>query len=225
MTAILQGDPARLHEARLVSRNLITEKTLELRLRRPADFTFSPGQRIRIIHERGERDYSPISSPRDPHLALLVGVVEGGVLSPVLAAAEIGMSFLFTGPHGYFVWLPSPRPAIFVATGTGVAPFISMARAGAKGFTLIHGVKRMEELYERPLLQEAAAAYVPCLSMAAPGVEAGVFEGRVTHYLRSRLNPGVYDFYLSGRNDMIREVTLIADERFPGSSVYAEAFY
>jgi benzoate/toluate 1,2-dioxygenase reductase subunit len=152
-------------------------------------------------------------------------VVEGGALSPVLAEADLGTSFFFTGPYGYFVWLPSKRPAVFVATGTGVAPFISMARSGVRGFILIHGVRRVKELYERPLLQEAASMYVACLSLPSPGVGTDIFEGRVTHYLGKRLTPGAYDFYLSGRKDMIREATLIVDKRFPGSSVYAEPFY
>ena len=90
MTKLVQGDPSRLYELRLVSRNRVSEKAHELLFDRPADFTFSPGQRIRIIHEKGERDYTPISAPPDPYLALLVRIVEGGVLSPVLAAAEVG---------------------------------------------------------------------------------------------------------------------------------------
>jgi benzoate/toluate 1,2-dioxygenase reductase subunit len=225
MRQLVQGDPSRLYGARLVSINRISGKALELKFNRPADFTFSPGQRIRIIHEKGERDYSLISAPQDPHLSLLVRVVEGGALSPVLAEAEIGTSFSFTGPYGYFVWLPSGRPSVFVATGSGVAPFISMARSGVKGFVFIHGVRKAQELYERSLLRDAAAAYVACLSSPAHGHEADVFDGRVTHYLMSRLKSGAYDFYLCGRNDMIREVTLIVDGRFPGSSVYAEPFY
>jgi benzoate/toluate 1,2-dioxygenase reductase subunit len=225
MTELLQGDPSRRYEVKLVSRNWVSDKTLELKFDRPADFIFSPGQRIRISHEKGERDYSLISAQGDSYLALLVRVVEGGRLSPVLAAAKEGTPFSFTGPYGYFVWLPSERPAVFVATGTGVAPFISMAISGVRGFTLIHGVRQIDELYERSLLRAAAATYVPCLSNPSPGVEVDVFEGRVTSYLRSRLDRGVYDFYVCGSEDMIREVTVTVDEQFEGSSVYAEPFY
>ena len=225
MTALVQGDPSRSYEAGLISRVQVSDDSLELVFQRPDDFAFSPGQCIRITHEAGERDYSLISAPQEPHLAVLIKVVEGGALTPVLAGASLGTSFFFTGPYGYFVWLPSDHPAVFVATGTGVAPFISMARSGVRGFMLIHGVRRLQELYERSLLQEAASAYVACLSLPSPEEGSGIFEGRVTHYLEKRLAPGVYDFYLSGRKDMIREATLIADRRFPGSSVYAETFY
>jgi benzoate/toluate 1,2-dioxygenase reductase subunit len=225
MTELLQGDSSHVYEAALISRKWVSEKTLELKFSRPADFSFSPGQRIRISHERGRRDYSLISAQNDPHLGLLVRIVEGGLLSTVLAAADVGTPLLFTGPYGYFVWLRSERTAVFVATGTGVAPFISMAKSEVRGFILIHGVRKREELYERSLLREAAATYVPCLSIPETSVGAGIFQGRVTAYLHARLSPGIYDFYLCGRQDMIREVTVIVDERFCGSSVYTEAFY
>lgn len=156
---------------------------------------------------------------------LLIKVVSGGALTPVLAEAEVGTSLSFTGPHGYFVWLPSGRPAVFVATGTGVAPFVSMARSGVAGFIMVHGVKRTGELYERSLLRRAAEDYVACISGPSSGAGSDVFQGRVTAYIGRRLHPAAYDFYLCGRGDMIRDVTMIVDERFPGSSVYAETFY
>jgi ferredoxin-NADP reductase len=225
MTELVQGDPSRLYGVRLLARRSMGDKALELKFERPGDFTFSPGQRIRIVHDRGERDYSLVSAPHEHHIAILVRVVEGGAFSPVLAAARIGTSFSFTGPFGYFVRLPSERPAVFVATGTGVAPFISMARSGVKGFILLHGVRETQELYERSLLLGAAAVYAACISKPAPGLHEEIFNGRVTHYLRSRLRSGVYDFYLCGRKEMIREATLIIDERFPDSSVYVEPFF
>ena len=51
------------------------------------------------------------------------------------------------------------------------------------------------------------------------------FQGRVTEYLASLLAPGQYDFYLCGRREMIREATLLIDERFPGGRIYSEPFY
>ena len=46
----------------------------------------------------------------------------------------------FTGPHGYFTFRDFRLKPVFVATGTGIAPFVSMVRAGAKGFIVLHGV-------------------------------------------------------------------------------------
>jgi hypothetical protein len=65
---------------------------------------------------------------------------------------------------------------------------------------------------------------VPCIPR--PGAAAPeLFAGRVTDYIAARLAPGAYDFYACGRRDMVRDVTLLADDRFPGSHVFAETFY
>ena len=214
-----------LFVTRVISRKEITKEIIEMALEKPQGFIFSPGQRIRLIHERGERDYSLVSSPECSHLMILFKVVPEGKLSPFLAEAETGASLSFSGPHGYFLWLPSERPAVFVATGTGVAPFISMARSGIRGFVMVHGARSSEELYERSFLRGASGKYVACLSASYSGTETDTYRGRVTAYINSRLSPGVYDFYLCGRREMIRDVTLLVDERFPESSVYTETFY
>ena len=51
------------------------------------------------------------------------------------------------------------------------------------------------------------------------------FRGRVTDYLRNELPLSTYDFYLCGGREMIRDVTLLVDEQFPGSYIYTEPFY
>jgi benzoate/toluate 1,2-dioxygenase reductase component len=213
--------------AELLRRSWLSGKTFELELRRPATFQFRPGQRIRLFHEGVERDYSLLSRPDSPRLGLCVRHLSTGLCSSILAAAEIGTSFTFTGPHGYFIFQRSSRPPVFVATGTGVAPFLSMTRSGVVGFTMLHGVRTADELYYRSDFGAAASLYVPCLSHASPesALPPGAYCGRVTEYLRGHLPPGAYDFYLCGRREMIRDVTLLVDERFPESLVYAEIFY
>jgi NAD(P)H-flavin reductase len=100
-----------------------------------------------------------------------------------------------------------------------------MAAAGTAGFVLLHGVDAPADLYYAEMLRSAAATYAPCVSGPDAAHVAGGFAGRVTDYLRQRLPPGAYDFYACGRRDMVRDVTLLADERFPDSLVFAETFY
>ncbi|MFZ0131496.1 MAG: hypothetical protein WAK95_03065, partial [Desulfobacterales bacterium] len=116
------------------------------------------------------------------------------------------------------------RPAVFVATGTGIAPFAAMARSGVEGFTVLHGVRQAGECYYAALLRSRARRYVACLSQKGPP-GTGTFHGRVTDYLATHLEPGPCDFYLCGRGDMIRDATWIVDERFAGSMVYSEIYY
>jgi len=136
---------AELH-ATLLNRHWLSSTAFEIELTKPRLFDFIPGQRIAVSHRGKERDYSLISAPADKSLGLCVKRVEEGVVSPFLAEAEAGTPLYFTGPHGYFTFKPSQRHPVFVATGTGIAPFLSMARSGVKGFTLLHGVRDPSEL-------------------------------------------------------------------------------
>lgn len=204
----------------------LSTRTIEIKLKKPSAFEFQPGQRICLVFNDVERDYSLASAPADPDLILCIRVVRGGILSSILGSAPIGTAFDFTGPHGYFTFRPSARPAVFAATGTGVAPFVSMVRTGITGYTLLHGVDTAADLYYASLLRPAARSYVPCLSEIDASSAAGYhFPGRVTDYLQKKLAPGRYDFYLSGRREMIRDVTWIVDDRFQGSRIYSEVFY
>ncbi|RPJ19824.1 MAG: hypothetical protein EHM26_06630 [Desulfobacteraceae bacterium] len=228
MSKLFQGttDSAGPYETRVLSRSWLTEDAFEIRFSRPPGLQFAPGQRLRFIRNEVERDYTPVSSPQDEGIDFLVRSVKGGLFSSVLASAREGDPFQFTGPHGYFRFYPSERPPVFVATGTGVAPFVSMARAGVKDFILLHGVRRSLDLYYDPLLRKAARLYVPCLSTLRDPKEGvpGGFAGRVTGYLANQLASGAYDFYLCGNADMIRDVILLVDQKFLDSLVYTEPF-
>jgi ferredoxin-NADP reductase len=215
------------YRTRLLSRSWISESAFEIHFSRPPGFQFAPGQRVRFIHNDVEREYTPISSPEDERIGFLVKSVKGGLFTSTLASAREGVSFEFTGPHGSFRFYPSEHPPVFVATGTGVAPFVSMARAGVKDFILLHGVRRFLDLYYESLFRKTARLYAPCLSAVKdPSEEVpGGFAGRVTGYLASQLPSGRYDFYLCGNGDMIRDVILLVDRGFPDSRVYTEVFY
>jgi benzoate/toluate 1,2-dioxygenase reductase subunit len=206
----------------LSGRTWLSKRTFELTLERPEGFDFVPGQGICLGEGPGEREYSLASGREEPRLTLCIRRVENGPLSSRLATVPLGDRIAFSGPHGFFTWQDSPRPAVFVATGTGIAPFLSMARSGCHGFTLLHGVSAAEELYYGESFRAAAIRYVPCLS---DGTAPGAFPGRVTDWVRTRLAPGSYDFYLCGRREMVRDITGLVDESYTGSRVYSEVFH
>nr|MCU0540401.1 FAD-binding oxidoreductase [Desulfobacterales bacterium] len=200
------GSGAAGFETRITARRPLSSTAFELSLETPAGFTFIPGQRVHLLLAGAGRDYSILSAPGEAAIRLLIRRVEGGRISSRLAATPVGAPLSFTGPHGYFTFKPSSRRAVFTATGTGIAPFCAMAAAGVS------------------LLRGKAALYVGCVS-ERPSAAPGCFAGRVTGYLQERLPAGAYDFYLCGRQEMVRDATLIADERFPGSLVFSEVFY
>jgi len=220
-------NPDTIQIVELLQRRRLTENAFEFELTRPPAFEFKAGQTIRFIHESMERYYSLVSTPDDPTLVFCVYYVPQGNFSPILANAKIGASFRITGPHGYFTFNPSERPPVFVATGTGIAPFVSMGRSGVADFIILHEVESVQDLYYRELFGKIASKYIPCLlaPSAADLLPSGKFQGKAADFIKHNLPPASYDFYLCGERDMTGEVTLLADEHFPGSYVFKEVFF
>jgi CDP-4-dehydro-6-deoxyglucose reductase len=100
----------------------------------PDDTTFEyvPGQYARISYGDEEpRVYSIASSPNRDNIELCIRRVPGGRLTPHLCAeASAGDDLFVRGPYGDELLLrePSERDVVFVATGTGVAPFRGMIK-------------------------------------------------------------------------------------------------
>jgi len=213
------------HTSRILHRQWLTKDTFTLTLERPPAFHFQAGQRICLLTDGKNRDYSLIPGDSHDQLILLIRSVEEGVVSPHLSRCPLGTALDFTGPSGHFIDRPSSRPAVLIATGTGIAPFAAMCRTGMQGFVLLHGVRQVDELYFRDLMEPAALSYVPCLTGTPSSRPSHGFPGRVTDYLRRHFPEGEYDFYLAGRREMIAEVMDIVDHRFPSSRVYSEIFF
>jgi len=211
----------------LINRRWLSDSAFELELSRPPHFHFKAGHTIHLTYRDQKRYYSLISAPSDPTLALCINFIEKGSLSPLLASAEIGSKLQFTGPHGYFNFSPLPRPPVFIATDTGIAPFVSMARSGIRGFVLLQGARHAGEIYYQDVLSPSARKYLPVVWESPEEVQAssGLFHGKMVNLLAQHLEPGRYDFYLCGWQKMIKDVTHLIDDRFPDSRIYTEIFY
>ena len=59
---------------------------------------------------------------------IVLNRVEEGFMSNWLCDIEVGTLVTFHGPHGLFVMREPKHDAVFIATGTGIAPFRSMVQ-------------------------------------------------------------------------------------------------
>jgi ferredoxin-NADP reductase len=211
----------------LAARQWLAPGILEIRLNRPAGLRFIPGQFMRFLMAGYQRDYTMVSSTDAATIDFCIALEAQGRFSDKIQKAEIGDEFQLSGPYGYFVFQGDVNPAVFVVTGTGIAPIVAFCRAGIGDALLLHGVQSSDQLIYREALASRLRGYVPCVSKA-PGAEYGPsgvgFAGRVTDYMNEKLMPGVYDFYLCGRRSMIRDATGIIDRRFPDSRLFSEAY-
>ncbi len=219
----MKEDTREQHKVSILGSRWLSEKVLEVGFERPEMFTFIPGQKIHISTEGISREYTLVNSPDASELTICVRYFENGRFSSILADSRIGTVFSLSSATGYFTYQTHKRKAVFVATGTGIAPFLAFIRAGITDFLLLHGVRKQCDLLYREEFAKASGVYMPCISVEKNN---GMFwNGRVTEYLVESLVPGEYDFYLCGNRDMIREAFRIADRKFPGSRIFAETFY
>ena len=132
-----------------------------LKLVEPPAMEFKAGQFVILNVPQGgkvvKRAYSIASPPHEPHAVdLCIQHVEGGAASTYCWKLKAGDPVSISGPHGAFLLKePLDYEPVFMATGTGVAPFRSMIkhlyhRQFARDFWLLFGTR-----YEHGLLYES----------------------------------------------------------------------
>ncbi|WP_435333308.1 ferredoxin--NADP reductase [Haloarchaeobius sp. TZWWS8] len=92
------------------------------------DIDFTPGQYVTVTFHDTPRPYSVSSSPNENGLELCIRrVPEGRLTSDLFQQCEPGDEVSVRGPNGDMVLDEvTRRDVVFLATGTGVAPFKSM---------------------------------------------------------------------------------------------------
>jgi ferredoxin-NADP reductase len=122
--------------ARLVRSVALSDftKHLEFEMKGVPRFGFVAGQWLSFKTNKpdGEeiiRAYSIASPPGDNNkFALCLNRVQDGFMSNFLCDMKEGDEIGCQGPFGDFILRPPMRDTIFIATGTGIAPFRSMLR-------------------------------------------------------------------------------------------------
>lgn len=189
-------DAGSWHQATIAATHVWDDGLFTARLDEVADF--KAGQfatlGLEVDGEEVKRAYSLASAPGEP-LEVFIVAVEGGALSPRLAALKPGdkvwvrdkIAGLFTLDRvedGGALWL--------VCTGTGLAPYIAMLREGSlfqrwERIVLVHGVRTASQLAyadELQALQDAERiVYIPVVSREAP--TGSQLAGRITTLFHS----------------------------------------
>jgi ferredoxin-NADP reductase len=148
--------------ARLVRSTALSEftKHLEFEVESAPKFGFVPGQWLSLKQTKpdGEeltRAYSIASPPDDKRFALCLNRVQDGFMSNYLCDLEEGAEISGQGPFGNFILRPPLRDTIFIATGTGIAPYRSMLqwlfadpeRHRDRQFWLLFGSRAEKDIY------------------------------------------------------------------------------
>jgi ferredoxin-NADP reductase len=201
-------------------------------------FDFLPGQFVSFTAPIGgkliTRAYSLASAPRQgTRFELCLNRVPEGIFSNVLFDMKPGDTVEMKPPLGMFTLRQPPRDSLFIATGTGIAPFRSMLQAHLTGsgpaITLLFGVRYESHLmygaeFEALTRRFPHFRYWPTLSRPDPG-----WVGRTGH-VQTHLEEALdgrrdLDVYLCGLKAMVDDVRRLLKERgFDRKQIFYEKY-
>ena len=171
----------------------------------------NPGKLKDII-----RSYSVASAPEETHfLEFCIKIVMDGAFTPTLWDKRVGNKIDVRGPYGKFI-VPAPveHDLVFIAAGTGIAPFWGMIQsllmAGVtREMVLLFGVRFEEDLVYEKEFRELAARYPnfkPVFTLSRPRRpeswtgERGYVQTLLVKYIK---NPAATKAYICGLTPMI----------------------
>jgi ferredoxin--NADP+ reductase len=219
-------------EGRVLENRAWTPALFSLRVEAPP-IRFEAGQFVRIgldavegnADSRIARPFSFVNAPDDPVLEFYGVVVPEGPLSPRLAALRAGdRLWVADNPAGWLVLseVPAAQDLWLVATGTGLAPFLSILRDPApwaryRRVILVHGARNARELVYAELLDgvgrlrgERFIQVRFASREAAPGalsgrIPAAVADGRL-EAAAGAISPERSQFMLCGNPEMLKDM-------------------
>lgn len=188
-------------------------------------FDFLPGQTVKLGLGDGEppRIYSICSGNQDGELNILYNIKEDGALTPHLAQLRPGDAIEVSEPGGTFVG--THNPALWIATGTGIAPFYSMLRSGmGENKTLVHGARFDNQFY---FSKDWKNALGETYHRYCSGEEVdGIHHGRVQKYLDDAEVSNHWKVYICGQATMCVEVRdLLIEKGVPFGNIVAEIYF
>jgi ferredoxin--NADP+ reductase len=176
-------------DAEVIENRHWTDTLFSLKVRGP-DLRFEAGQFVRIALDTVEGDagsrvarpFSFVNPPHDPVLEFYGVVVPEGPLSPRLERLAAGARlYVAPNPAGFLVLSevpPGAQSLWLMATGTGIAPFLSMLQTDAlwarfREVILVHAVRHAQELVYQELIRRVRDA--------RPALRSVTFVSRESH--------------------------------------------
>ena len=218
------SETVKLQATLLSSREIAPEiNHFEFEVAGVEEFKFTPGQFISIVEQvNGEpvtRAYSIASPHEGNHFALCLNRVPDGLVSNHLFKLKSGDKIEISQPLGYFTLRHPGRRLVFIATGTGIAPFRSMLLhhlpRTQPHIRLLFGTRYEKGMLYRAELEELEQMYPTFRYLATltrPSEQWEGRSGRVQAHLEEALAlrspdeiPEV-DVYVCGLKEMVDEV-------------------
>jgi len=212
---------------------------VKIELIEPNKIEFVAGQYLNIkVEEKGtRRSYSILSTPDVDHsVTLLADLSPGGVGSGFLKTIQPGDEVELLAPLGRFVVDQQDEKYLFVATGSGIVPIMSMIndllieKNTKKQVRLHWGMRYESDVFWLDNLERLTREYpnfVFDLVLSKPNDGWQLCWGRVTDCLRRDIeDASSWSAYLCGNNNMLDDVRKLLIERgMSEEKIHTEKFY
>ncbi len=215
-------------------------KAFDFQLLNGASLDFLAGQFVMAnvlrVGKMVRKPYSIASPPsQKDSLQLIITRVEGGFVSNYFHNMKVGDHLPMDGPYGKFTVKDAHEDLIFVATGTGIAPFrsqiITLFEQGVKNdIWVFFGVRYEDQILYEPEFRALAAKhknfhFVPTISRPRPGKwngETGYVQAAIKKHIA---DPKGKDVYICGIVPMVEDVKKVTQEMgFAESQVHYEKY-
>ncbi len=227
------------YEGTVSSLEKVSDSTFVLQLKLDGnenEIPFLSGQYVNLGIPSTEivRSYSFSSSPGDKTLEFIIRNIPTGTMSQFLdQQAKVGDKINFTGPYGSFYLRNLDKTALFLAGGTGIAPFKSMlATLATNGNTtpvkLIYGVTNEADLVGIDYLESIAKEHdwFEYRTVVVNSDLPDMRKGYVTDHVElSWVEQADFDLYLCGPVPMVDAVqNWLNEQKITPANFYYERF-
>jgi len=198
------------------------------------NLNFIPGQHfsLSIPNKSINREYSSYTSNDSNEIGFLIRRIEGGIMTNLLDKMEVGEKINIYGPYGSFILNEkqiSEKKIIFIASGTGVAPFVSIVESyNLKNYELFLGVRTSEDIPDAEKFYQSKCYH--CISRDPMIKQNNHYKGRITDNLDKLDFISDFDnaiYMICGNSFMISDVydMLVKNKKINPNNIITESFF
>ena len=202
---------------------------------------FIPGQHfsLSIPKKSINREYSSYTCPNDDEIGFLIRRVEGGIMTNLLNEMKPGDPLNIYGPYGSFSLNSKKfsidsedikdKQIIFIASGTGIAPFVSIKETyNISNYKLFLGVRTKEDIPDADKFNQSNC--FTCISRDNKLSQNNHYKGRITDNLDKLDYIKDYEnsiYMICGNSFMISDVydMLVKEKNIDPNLIITESFF
>lgn len=236
-----------VHQVQLLRHEAVAEGTMSFHFSKPDGFTHRAGQALTMTlsdppetdSEGNSRTFTIASAPHEPEL-MIATRTRDTAFKRVLKSLAAGATVTIDGPDGDMVLHDdAARPAVFLAGGIGITPFLSMTRDAAHRqlphrLFLFYSNRRPEDapfLDELRHLETANPNYRLVATMSEMSKSSQSWSGETGFISPAMLKRHLADvtapiYYMAGPPPMVNAMhDMLEDAGVPESDVRYEEFF